>query len=61
MVETLKDNSDEILTVDEAAFICKVSIWAMYKRVKNNTVSAHYMGKRIYFLRSEIIEDMRNK
>ena len=61
MVETLTNNSDEILTIAEAAVICKVSVWAMYKRVKRNTVSAHFMGKRIYFLRSEIIEGVRNK
>lgn len=55
MVESVTSPMDEILTVSEAAVFCKVSGWAMYKRVKNGTAPAHYMGKRIYFVKSELV------
>ncbi len=49
---------DEILTPIEAADFCKVSRWAMYKRVKRGHVMTHKVGKRLYFLKSEIISNM---
>ena len=55
MVESVTSPMDEILTVAEAAVFCKVSGWAMYKRIKNGTAPAHYMGKRIYFVKSELV------
>ena len=51
--------SDAILTVEEAAEFCRVSGWAMYKRAKNGTAPAHYMGRRIYFLKSELVDFVR--
>ena len=59
MVESLNECNDEVLTVADAAIVCKVSTWAMYKRVKNNTAPAHHMGKRIYFLKSELFGYMK--
>ena len=55
MAESVTNSMDEILTVSEAALFCKVSGWAMYKRAKNGTAPAHYMGKRIYFIKSELV------
>lgn len=46
---------DDILTPEEAGNLFGVSKWAMYKRVKNGTIIAHYMGRRMYFLKSELI------
>ncbi len=60
MVEPLAVCNDEILTIAEAAMVCKVSVWAMYKRVKNNTAPAHHMGKRIYFLKNELFGYMKD-
>lgn len=51
--------SDAILTVEEAAVFCRVSGWAMYKRAKNGTAPAHYLGRRIYFLKSELVDFVR--
>ena len=47
--------SDDILTPEEAGLLFSVSKWAMYKRAKNGLAPAHYIGKRLYFLRSELI------
>jgi hypothetical protein len=50
-------NSDpsEILTPNEAGAIFGVSGWAMYKRAKNGTAPGHYMGKKLYFIKHELI------
>lgn len=55
MAESINHYGDEILTVSEAAMFCKVSGWAMYKRAKNGAAPAHYMGKRLYFIKSELL------
>ncbi len=47
--------NDDILTPEEAGALFNVSKWAMYKRAKNGLAPAHYIGKRLYFLRSELI------
>jgi predicted DNA-binding transcriptional regulator AlpA len=46
----------DILNVEEAGALFSVSKWTMYKRAKAETVPAHYMGKRLYFVKSELIE-----
>jgi hypothetical protein len=46
---------DDILTPEKAGAVFGVSVWAMYKRAKKGTVPAHYMGRRLYFLKSELI------
>ena len=55
----LSQNVKEILTPSEAGQIFGVSGWAMYKRAKKGTAPAHYMGKKLYFLRNELIESVR--
>ena len=54
MVESVSP-MDEILTVAEAAMFCKVSGWAMYKRAKRGMAPYHKIGKKLYFLKSELI------
>ena len=49
------DVNDEMLTISEAALFCKVSTDAMYKRVQRGYVPSHRIGKRIYFVKSELI------
>lgn len=53
--------NDDILTPETAAEILNVTKWAMYKRAKNGTVPGHYMGRRLYFLKSELVECVRKK
>ena len=44
--------NDDVLTPKEAGMMFGVSKWAMYK---NGMLPAHYLGKRLYFLKSELI------
>ena len=55
IVTALPFDSKEILTPEEAGMLFGVSSWAMYKRAKNGRAPAHYMGKKIYFLKSELM------
>ena len=59
IVTVLPFDSKEILTPDEAGMLFGVSGWAMYKRAKKGTAPAHYMGKKLYFIKSEIISSLR--
>lgn len=54
------DINDNVLTPAEAGEIFGVSGWAMYKRAKNGLAKGHYMGRRLYFLKSELIADVRD-
>lgn len=47
--------NDDVLTPEEAGMMFGVSKWAMYKRAQNGMLPAHYLGKRLYFLKSELI------
>ncbi len=49
---------DDILTPEQAGELFGVSKWAMYKRVKNGMAPAHKMGKRVYFLRRELVKSV---
>ena len=49
------DINDEMMDIAEAALFCKISQWAMYKRAKRGHAPSHKIGKRLYFLKSEII------
>ncbi len=51
---------DEILTPKAAGALFGVTESAMYKRVKNGQAPAHYMGRKLYFLKSELIGFIRN-
>jgi len=46
---------EDVLTPEEAGMMLGISKWAMYKRVRNGMVPAHYLGRRLYFLKSELI------
>lgn len=47
--------NNDVLTTEDAGMIFGVSKWAMYKRAQNGMVPAHYLGRRLYFLKSELI------
>ena len=49
------DANEEMMNIADAALFCKISQWAMYKRVKRGQTPFHKIGKRLYFLKSELI------
>ena len=57
----ISENSKEILTPNEAGVLYGISGWAMYKRAKKGTAPAHYIGKKLYFLRSELIDAVQQR
>ena len=61
MISLIKSETDDIvLNAKEAGKIFNVSASAMYKKVKRKEVPHHYMGKKIYFLKNELIDTIRN-
>ena len=56
----LVDVNDDILTPAEAGFLFGISEWAMYKRAKRGMAPYHKIGRRLYFLRSELIAFTQN-
>ena len=54
------DTTEEIMTIADAAMFCKISSWAMYKRAQRGLAPAHKIGKRLYFLKSELIGYTQN-
>ncbi|WP_081832025.1 helix-turn-helix domain-containing protein [Prevotella sp. P6B1] len=59
MAETITAPIEDILSITEAAEVCKISTWGMYKRVERGEITAHHVGRRIYFLKSELFEYIR--
>lgn len=57
----ISENSKEILTPNEAGVLFGISGWAMYKRAKKGTAPAHYIGRKLYFLRSELIDAVQQR
>lgn len=55
------DLNDVILTPIEAGALFGVSGWAMYKRAKNGQATGHYMGRKLYFLRSELLAAVKQR
>ena len=53
------DVNDDVMTPNEAGAMFGVSGWAMYKRAKNGSAPGHYMGRRQYFLKSELVARVR--
>ena len=54
------DIEDKILNADEAGKMFGIEASAMYKRAKKNMIPFHKMGRRVYFLKSEIVAFVRN-
>ena len=52
--------NDVILTPAEAGELFNVSEWAMYKRAKKGQAPGHYVGRRLYFVKSELIGFIQN-
>ncbi len=58
--ETVIDNSDDILSVREAAELFDIKPKAMYKRTERKQVPFHKVNNRTYFLKSELLSLMRD-
>ena len=54
------DIEDVVLTPKEAGRLFNVSADAMYKKVRRKQIPAHKIGRRVYFLKSEMISVIRN-
>jgi len=59
VTSVVSTSADEILTPEKAGELFGVSGWAMYKRVKKGQAPGHYMGRKLYFLKSELISSIR--
>ena len=46
---------EECLDVEKAGKLFGIGKWGMYKKVQNNEVPYHKMGRKIYFLKSELL------
>ena len=57
----ISENSKEILTPNEAGVLYGISGWTMYKRAKKGTAPTHYIGRKLYFLRSELIDAVQQR
>ena len=57
--ETVVDNTDDILSVREAAEMFDIKPKAMYKRTERKQVPFHKINNRTYFLKSELLSLMR--
>lgn len=49
-------NEDELLTIDEAASVIKLTKPTVYGLVHRNKIPYSKKGKRLYFLKSELME-----
>ena len=61
MISVIKSEADDIvLTAEEAGKIFGVGASAMYKKARRKQVPHHYMGRKLYFLKNELIDTIRN-
>ncbi len=61
MIQVLEiDSNDKALSAKEAGELFGITDSAMYKRAKRGLAPYHKLGRRIYFLKSELIAQIRN-
>lgn len=64
MVESIAkvaiSSGEEILNAEKAGKLYGISKWAMYKRAEKGMAPFHKIGKKIYFFRSELVDDLLN-
>lgn len=49
-------NADELLVIEDAAKFLNLAVPTIYGKVSNNSIPYNKQGKRLYFLKSELIE-----
>jgi len=52
---------DEILTTREAADFLKVSTLTLRRRIQDDSLPAHRMGRKWIFIKSELLEWLRRQ
>ena len=55
-----KDSEDEFLTVEEASAFLTLSLPTVYSKVSKKALPYMKKGKRLYFLKSDLIEYIKN-
>lgn len=55
-----KDSEDEFLTVEEASAFLTLSLPTVYSKVSRKELPYMKQGKRLYFLKSDLIEYIKN-
>lgn len=55
-----KDSGDEFLTVEEASAFLTLSLPTVYSKVSKKELPYMKQGKRLYFLKSDLIEYIKN-
>lgn len=55
-----KDPGDEFLTVEEASAFLTLSLPTVYSKVSRKELPYMKQGKRLYFLKSDLIEYIKN-
>jgi len=53
--------AEEVLTTKETARLLRVSPLTLLKFIKEDSLPAHRMGRKWVFIRSEILDWLRNK
>lgn len=51
-----QDSVDQMLTVEEAAGLLKLSKQTLYRYVQLKVIPVHKKGKRLYFIKSELVD-----
>ena len=51
---------EDILTPQKAGDVFGISKWAIYKRVKDGSIPAHRIGKKLFFFKSELLHMVIN-
>lgn len=52
------DQPEQLLTIQEAAKFLSLSVPTMYSKVSRSEIPSRKAGKRLYFLRSELMEQL---
>ena len=58
--ERLKELQEELLTREEVMSIFKVTTQTIWKWVKSGYIREHSFGRARYYLKSEILEDLKS-
>lgn len=55
----LETNKDLILTRDEVRKMLKVSLVTLYKWGQKHIIREHRLGRTVYYLKDELLEDLK--
>jgi len=61
VVNKLIDVNDTVLSVEDVAEMLRISPWGVRKRILRGQLPAHKRGKRLYILKSELVDSIRTQ